>query len=218
MKQTELQDDLVLQYLVKPATQEVSKKKAIILLHGVGSNEADLFSLAPLLPAEFIVISARGPVTLGSGRYAWYEVDFSSGKPAINAGQEKQSRERILEFVEQVKQKYSLDEVYLGGFSQGAIMSYSLGLLHPGTITGVVALSGRILQEIRPEVKPGKDVENLKVFIAHGTQDGTLPVHYAREAKEYLQQLQVTPACFEYNGGHQITQEVLTNLANWLQK
>jgi len=212
-----LQDDLGLNYLVKPAATAAGKKKTLILLHGVGSNEQDLFSLAQLMPDNYLVISPRGPVTLGEGRYAWYQVDFSSGAPVINAQQEEKSRALILDFVRQVKQQYAVEEVYLGGFSQGAIMSYSIGLTHPKEISGVLSFSGRILQEIRPHVVEDDALKQLAVFIAHGTQDHTLPVHYAREAKAYLEQLGVQLSYHELEMGHQINNQVLAETLAWLK-
>ncbi|WP_162426070.1 alpha/beta hydrolase [Pontibacter pudoricolor] len=212
-----LNKDLALRYLIKPATITTGKQKALMLLHGVGSNEQDLFSLAKYLPTNYTVISPRGPFILGEGRFAWYQVDFSSGKPEINVAQEAQSREIIREFIGQVKEKHKLDEVYLGGFSQGAIMSYTIGLTQPELVAGVLAFSGRILQEIRPLVAEKALLKDLRVFIAHGTQDGTLPVHYAREAKTYLEDLGIKPSYHEFNAGHQITGEVLTAVSDWLK-
>lgn len=215
--QNTLQTNLALDYLVRPATETIGKQKTLLLLHGVGSNEQDLMSLAPYMPDNFTVISPRGPFVLGEGRYAWYQVDFTTGKPQINAGQEEQSREIIRDFIAQVKAIYSLDEVYLGGFSQGAIMSYTIGLTEPELVTGIIAFSGRILQEIRPLVADTDSLKNLEVFIAHGTQDATLPVHYAREAKAYLESKGIIPAYHELDMGHQITGEVIVDVREWLK-
>jgi len=212
-----LENDLALQYLVRPASSTSIHPKALILLHGVGSNEQDLFQLAAHFPDEFTVISPRGPIILGEGRYAWYEVDFSSGKPEINAAQEAQSRQDIQLFITQVKEKYNLTEVYIGGFSQGAIMSYSIGLTYPKDVNGVIAFSGRVLEEIQSSVTKTEDLHHLKIFIAHGLQDGTLPVHYARQAKAFLQNLEVPFTYHEYNMAHQINGEVLKDLAAWLK-
>lgn len=208
---------LALQYLVREPKVKSTKQKAIVLLHGVGSNEQDLFSLANSLPDEFLIISARGQFTLGAGRYAWYNVDFSTGKPVSNAEQEASSREVIRTFIKQVKQKYYLDEVYLGGFSQGAIMSYSIGLTYRNEVQGIIALSGRILNEIRAFVKKDNDLQKLKVFVAHGVQDNTLPIHYSRQAKDYLESLRVQLTYHEYQIGHQIKNEVLHDLNDWLR-
>ena len=213
---TTLEGKTALQYLIREPKVATVNHKAIILLHGVGSNENDLFNLAPHFPDNFIVISPRGPLTLSAGRYAWYEVDFSTGKPVINAGQEAASRAIINTFIKQVKDKYNVEEVYLGGFSQGAIMSYNAGLTTPDEVNGIIALSGRLLNEVKPFISKQKALQQLKVFIAHGTQDSTLPVQYARDAKAYLQSLGVQLSYHEYNIGHQINADVLNDLVSWL--
>lgn len=209
-------DSLALKYLIKEPQTKSEKKKAIILLHGVGSNESDLFSLADELPKDYYIISPRGKFTLSAGSYAWYNVDFSTGKPVFNKEQELESREALLRFIKQVKEKYGFDEIYLGGFSQGAIMSCSIGLLYPEKIKGVICLSGRILQEIRSEVKKANELHKLKIFLAHGTQDGTLTVAFAREAKTYLKQIKTVLSYHEFEMGHQINAEVLKELNKWL--
>ena len=209
-------DQPVLTYRVREPRIKATSRKAIILLHGVGSNENDLFSLADQLPDNLYVIAPRGPFTLGAGRFAWYNVDFSTGKPIYDAKQEVSSRERIQQFVAQVKQLYQLDAVYLGGFSQGAIMSYSIGLTHPQTVQGVIALGGRILDEIKPGVKTSGSLHKLPVFIAHGTQDNTLPIGYARAANHYLDELQMPVSYHEYPMGHEIYAAVLQDLNAWL--
>lgn len=204
-----------LNFLVRDASSP--RKKALILLHGVGSNETDLFSLADRFPDDFYIISPRGPFTLGSGRYAWYQVDFSTGKPVFNADQEISSRKIIMKFVKEIKEAYQLEQVYLGGFSQGAIMSYTIGLTHPTEITGVISLSGRVLEEIQPlPTTLSYALGRLRVFIAHGIQDGTLPVQYARTAKALMEELGVQLKYHEYHMGHQITQAVIDDINEWL--
>lgn len=209
-------DSLALNYLIAEPQVKSEKRKAIVLMHGVGSNEEDLFGLAGHFPKDYYIICPRGKFTLSAGSYAWYEVDFSTGKPVFNKEQEAQSREAILRFIAQVKAKYGIDEMYLGGFSQGAIMSCSIGLLHPEMVKGVICLSGRILQEIRSEVKKTPELHTLKLFIAHGTQDGVLPITFAREAKTYLEQLDAICSYHEFDMGHQIVPEELDALNTWL--
>lgn len=204
-------------YLIRPPKATTSTAKAIVLLHGVGSNETDLFGLADQLPDDYYIISARGQYTLGPGRYAWYNVDFSTGKPVFNAEQERSSRAVIKSFIDEIRKKYQLKEIYLGGFSQGAIMSYAVGLTSPESVSGIFAIGGRRLEEIRPMVTAGASLKALPVFVAHGTADNTLPVAYAREAKGYLESLQVKLSYHEYPMGHQISAAVLKDLDNWLK-
>ena len=208
--------NLALKYLIREPKIKTDKRKGIILLHGVGSNEKDLFGLANYLPDDFYVISARGPFALGGERFAWYNVDFSTGKPVYDTEQEEASREIICEFVRQIKLEYMLDDIYLGGFSQGAIMSYSIGLTQPKFVRGIVALSGRLLTEIQPLVKKSDELSKLSVFVAHGTQDRTLGIAYAREANSYLKELGVDLTYAEYENAHQISESVLKDLHQWL--
>lgn len=116
---------LSLKYLIKEPQVKPGRRQGIVLLHGVGSNEKDLFGLSAHLPDDLWVISAQGPYALGGERYAWYQVDFSTGKPVYNQQQEQQSRALIEKFIEEIRQLYQLDQIIIGGFSQGAIMSYA---------------------------------------------------------------------------------------------
>jgi phospholipase/carboxylesterase len=206
-----------LTYLVREPKVSVDKPPLLILLHGVGSNEKDLFSFAPYLPNKFLVISARAPIVLGPSSFAWYQVDFSSGKPVYNQEQERKSREMILTFIEELKELHSFDEneVYLMGFSQGAIMSYSIALTHPEKIKAIGILSGRLLEEIKPFVNAGQ-VNKLNIFISHGIQDPVLPITYSEDAVSYLKSLGLNSNYKKYNEGHGIKQEMLNDFINWL--
>lgn len=78
-------------------------------------------------------------------------------------------------------------------------------------------MSGRILDEVRPFVAPNEKLQHLSIFISHGINDGVLPVHYAREAKVFLNQLNLTPTYNEYPAGHTINNEMFRDLMNWLK-
>lgn len=206
-------------YLSREPKIKQEKPPLLILLHGVGSNEQDLFALAEYLPEQFLVVSARAPYTLGKDSYGWYEVDFSSGKPAIIQEQAEKSRLLLIAFIDELKTKYVFDEkqVFLCGFSQGAIMSYSAGLTRPDKIKGIALMSGRLLEEIKPLIRKDQ-LSNLTIYISHGTNDRVLGIHYAREAYSYLKQLGQSPVYKEYPEGHSINQEMLIDLVSWLKQ
>lgn len=209
-----------LHYLVKHPKIENGQTPLLILLHGVGSNEKDLFSFADQLPGNFMVISARAPLEVGPDSYAWYEVDFSAGKPVINKEKAEKSRILILQFIDHLKQKYKFDnkQVYLCGFSQGAIMSYSVGLTSPDKIKGIAVLSGRLLDEIKPLIETNAQLKQLNVFISHGTNDNVLGVHYAQGCNSYLKELGINSTYKEYPEGHTISNEMISDLIKWLSK
>ena len=67
-----------LHYLVRQPKIKTEKAPLIILMHGVGNNEQNMFSFANSLPDNFLVVSARGSVTLRENSYAWFQVQFTS--------------------------------------------------------------------------------------------------------------------------------------------
>lgn len=210
--------ELLLIYKIREPLVKTDKPGLLILLHGVGSNEDDLFRFADTLPAHLIVVSARAPYTIGAGRYAWFQVDFPSGKPVINPEQAEKSRQVLNLFTRQLIERYQVNtaEVYMGGFSQGGIMSYSTGLTNPQKFKGIFILSSRLLPEVKPLIKPGSSLQKLRVFIAHGIADNVLPLPYAHEAKAYLDELIPDITYHEYNTGHQVDAQELADLNNWL--
>lgn len=207
-----------LNHLVRLPKTKTENPPLLILLHGVGSNEHDLFSFAENIPDKYLVISARAPIAMGEDSYAWYQVNFENGKPQYNKEQEQSSRKILIKFIENLKGKYSFDkeQVYLCGFSQGAIMSYSVALTRPDLVKGIAVMSGRLLDELKPMILPKKALETLRIHISHGTEDKVLGIHYAREAETYLRSIGLKPQLMEYKGGHTITGEMLNDLIQWL--
>jgi phospholipase/carboxylesterase len=215
-----LNQDLILKYLSRMPQKETSDKPVFIFLHGVGSNERDLFSLEALLPDNFTVISVRSPYILGPDSYTFYDIDYSSGTKVINDVQAEKSRNTLKEFISQIIDKYRIDadKVFLGGFSQGAIMGFGVSLTFPGTVRAIAAFSGSILNEIKPLVKNDERLKKLQVFMAHGIYDNVLPIHLAREAKVYLLSLGIIPDYHEFNGGHELPEKILNYFNSWLNK
>src|SRR5258708_18018051 len=115
---------------------ETSTPPLLLLLHGVGSNEHDLFALAPFLDERFLIISVRAPNTQAPGSYAWFEVDFTPQGPVINPAQAEASRKALIAFLAQPLPTHNADpkQVYLMRFSQGAIMSASVALTRPDLV------------------------------------------------------------------------------------
>ncbi|MEL1242095.1 alpha/beta hydrolase [Flavobacterium flavipallidum] len=209
-----------LYYLVRPPKIKTENPPLLLLLHGVGGNEQNMFSFANELPGEFLVVSARGPLILGSNSYAWFTVNFSNGRPIINEKQAENARVSILEFIQDLKSKEKFDEknVFLMGFSQGGIMSYSTALTEPEKIKAIAVMSGRLLPEVKPLIASNERLSKLKVFIAHGSQDNVLQIQYAYDAFDYLKTKGIAPEFNEYNEDHTINSSMLANVKNWLKK
>jgi phospholipase/carboxylesterase len=210
-----------LKYLIAEPKIKTQKPPVIFLLHGAGSNENDLFSFANQLPKTFVVVSLQAPITLGNDRFLWFQVTFSAeGKPIPNLEQLSKSEAQVLEIIEEVKSKYQFDDeqIYLCGFSQGASISYNIGLLNPEKFKGIAILSGRIFDAIKPTIKPSERLKHLNFFIAHGTNDQAITIDYARNSVDFLEQLGINPTYIQNDGGHTISNETITEMLVWLRK
>lgn len=209
-----------LYYIFKEPKIKSAKPPVIILMHGLGSNEKDLFSFANQLPDSFLVISLQAPIKLSNDSYAWYHLSFENGKPISNSTEAEASRLMIINFINTLKRKHALNEkrIYLCGFSQGAIMAFSIGLTVPEKIKGIAVMSGRLLEEVKPSIASKNKLKKLNVFISHGTKDNVLPVSNAREANTYLKQLNINATYKEYPEPHTISNAMFNDLLMWLIK
>ena len=123
----------------------------LLLLHGYGSNEEDLFSFATELPDQYYVISARAPFDMMHGSYAWYAINFDADENKFSdISQAQISRDSIANFIDELVANYAIDKnnVTLIGFSQGCILSYAVAMSYPEKVQRVVAMSGYFNSEI----------------------------------------------------------------------
>jgi phospholipase/carboxylesterase len=211
--------ELSLHHLVRQPETEGEHPLLILLLHGVGSNESDLFNLAQYLPPDALVISARAPLTLAPGQYGWYPVQFRGpGDFQIDAEMGRESVDRIKAFIAEACAAYNADpaRVTLMGFSQGAIMSHAILNSSPERVARVVAMSGRVIPELFPQPAPSEALSGKPILITHGTRDGVIPIQYAREAEAHYQALPVTLAYHEYEMAHEINNAALQRVLDWL--
>ena len=211
---------MTLKYRYKePAKTTGEKPPLLILLHGIGADENDLFGLASFLDERFFIASVQAPFTLPYGGYAWFELILEPNKPmGYNANQFEQSRQMIFEFIDAIIAEHDLDadRVYLCGFSQGSMMSMSCLLQNPKKFAGVVAMSGRAITEMIPADSNLDDFKDFPVLVTHGIYDPVLPIENGRATKELLSRLPVELEYKEYPMAHEISQESLREVVNWL--
>ncbi len=212
--------NLSLTHIVRPSSLS-QKAPLLLLLHGYGSDENDLFSFASELPEEFLIVSAKAPYPLQLYGNAWYAINFDGNGGKFNdTNQAIESRELILKFIEELIQAYPIDEnnINLLGFSQGAILSYALSLTYPEKIKRVVALSGYIDPEMISGNPEDKNTENLKIYASHGSLDQVIPVSWARKNKDYLTSFGVNFVYEEFPVGHGVSPQNFFNLKRWLNE
>ena len=206
---------LNLTHMVRPAVGGTGGEPApgLLLLHGIGADEADLMGLEGALDPRLTIISARAPFGWGPG-FAWYAM-YVVGQP--DAQTMHASIEELREFMEGIIPAYDIDpeRLFMMGFSQGAIMSATMCLLYPERVRGVVMHSGYIPDKMGLDLKPDK-LHGKGFFVAHGIYDDVIPVSFGRAANEYLSATGARLTYREYPIGHTISEESLYDLSEWL--
>jgi len=213
--------DLNLEYLIRKPTDNPDGPPLLIMLHGYGSNEQDLFSFAQELPSELLIVSVRAPLSIGFGGYAWYSINFEADRDNFSNLEEANTALKSIDvFIEGLLDKYKPDptRIFLMGFSQGTILSLAYALNHPGKIQHVIALSGYVNQKLIKMPLEASTYRDLDIFASHGTVDQVIPVEWARRTPEFLDKLKIEHEYKEYPVGHGVAPQNFFDLLSWILK
>ncbi|MBB1193400.1 phospholipase [Flavobacterium sp. SOK18b] len=210
---------LSLEYKIREPKIILDENPLLLLLHGYGSNEADLFSFADELPEQYYVISARAPYDMQYGSYAWYAINFDADENKFSDhDQARISRDVIVQFIDELTATYPIDaqNIALIGFSQGAILSYAVALSYPEKVQKIVAMSGYFNAEIIKDGYQKNNFDTLKIFASHGTVDQVIPVDWARKTPSVMETLDINTTYKEYPVGHGVAPQNFYDFKNWL--
>ncbi len=156
---------------------------ALVLLHGRGADEHDLFPLLDLLDSErrLLGVTPRGPLALPPGGRHWYAL---GGIPTPDPTTFHATAPRLAAFLDALP--VPAERIVLGGFSQGTVMSWamSLGPERPRP-AAVVAMSGFLPRVPDFPLEPER-LAGVPVGIAHGALDPVIPARFGAEAAETL--------------------------------
>ncbi|WP_018608506.1 alpha/beta hydrolase [Uliginosibacterium gangwonense] len=208
-----------LAYRLRLPTHDTPRALAV-LLHGLGSHEQDLAELAASFAEDVLVVLPRGPIQLAPGQYGWFRVAFTPQGPQIVVAEAESSRRRLIDFLAQMQADHGITpaQTLLAGFSQGGIMSASVGLSQPEQIGGFGLLSGRILPELEPQLASPARLRTLQAFISHGEFDSKLPIQWARAAEQLLNRLGVQHISQHYPADHEITPTMHADFIAWAEQ
>jgi phospholipase/carboxylesterase len=202
-------------YRLRPPAAEA--EGTLVLFHGRGADENDLYPLLDLLDPErrLLGFTPRGPLSLPPGGAHWYAVrelgypDPDTFLPTYTATQG---------WLDTLAQETGVpaERTVIGGFSQGAVITYALGLsTDRPRLAGLLALSGFI-----PTV-PGLTLDLQRplppVAIGHGTLDPVIGVEWSRQARTTLEQAGADVLYQEAPTGHTIDPHFIQQLRPWLQ-
>jgi phospholipase/carboxylesterase len=188
---------------------------ALVLFHGRGADEHDLYPLFDFLDPErrLIGVTPRGPFSFPPGGAHWYklqEVGFPDRETFFATYDE------VGKWLDEFLAEHGItpERTVLGGFSQGAVMAYSFGL---GTgrprPAALIALSSFI-----PTVEGFElDLSEIPpVAIGHGTYDPIIPVEFSRQARKVLEEAGASVLYREYPLPHAIDPGFLVEVRDWL--
>ena len=183
---------------------------ALVLLHGRGADEHDLHPLLDALDPErrLLGVTPRGPLSLPPGGAHWYAL---GGLPTPEPATFWPTFEAASAWLDELP--VPLERTVLGGFSQGAVMSWALGLGRGRTKrpAGIIALSG-FMPEVDGLELELAGLEGYPVAIGHGAYDEIIPVHFGRQARERLEPARPDLLYREYPLPHTIDPGFLPDL------
>lgn len=191
------------------------KSPALVVLHGLGGNERNLFALGQAVAPDAVVIALRAPLVRGPDSFSWFPVQFTPQGPVHDVAEAERSRVRIVEFVRALKQDPAIDgeRITLLGFSQGAILSEAIALTEPELISGAVLISGRTLPELKPV--PGAKTRP-HVLVLHGRRDTVLPYENGVTTKDVLSNAGYEVEFRSFDAAHEITEPMVEAMRTWL--
>lgn len=211
--------DLSLPHLLRPASEEIDPQWLLVLLHGIGSNERDLFNLAAHVPDCFHVLSLRAPFSMAPDAWGWFGFTLNpDGSRTIDADQEAESRARLGEAVAAATAQLGVDptSVVVGGFGQGGIMALSLMLTEPHLARAAMVMHSRLLPEVLPLIAPSRQLRGRQLRLSYGTEDPLIPLHFAHEIRAAMKKLPVRCTYTEYPGGHELRPAEVHGAMQWL--
>ena len=183
-----------------------------MLLHGYGSHMGDLAGLAPMIGGHNHYFCLNAPIELSlgyiPGSYSWFDTDERNLESITN------SVNLIKSTLDVITQKHEIlySEMLIGGFSQGGMVATHMGLTQKINFKGVISMSSRLLENDL------QITNQAPVFISHGINDQVISVEEGRKSRRILEKSECIVSYKEYDMAHEIRQETIKDLKEWLEK
>ena len=173
--------------IIKPE-KDILIKHAVILLHGYGGDGKDISMLTlnwkRFLPNTiFLCPNGHEECVINPTGYQWF--DLTRDDPEYILEQSKKAEIKLKQFIEEIKNEYSLknSQICLSGFSQGCMMSINLGLIGSENYNCIVGFSGKVINQ-KDLVK--RKTSSTKMLLVHGDKDEVVSPTFLLEAKDFL--------------------------------
>lgn len=198
----------------------VAKVPTLLMLHGWGAKESDIYELVPFIDPRVLIVAPRAPGVAGDserGSFKWYDRVGPQG--SVDEALFDESTAKLIELIEKLDEitglKIDREQLYMGGFSQGGIMSFHLAATIPDQLAGILPHSGFISNRDIEKLQSGA-YRGKPAFVAHGEHDMVIQINKAHEAKAILEAGDVALTYREYPIAHATSPQSRQDLAEWL--
>jgi len=210
---------VVYREIVLSRTQKHKKAPLIIGLHGHGSNENQMETLVGLdiaQPHNYLAI--RGFHKLDEGGYTWFSISVTQNGITFDVEDVLLSLKRLRNAISMLCDQFNADpeQVYLVGYSQGAVMSLAYTLRYANTLTASAAMAGHLLPELKPLTPNTEALKDFPIFIGHGTLDAVISQADIEVTADYLTHLGLDVTLNCYKIPHVVSVAERRDLSVWL--
>ncbi len=189
---------------------------AMIGLHGRNANKYAFFPFVRqmgFLHTRWVLPSATFFDDAAPDVRWWYD------NTTRDQAEVQESRDLISDLIsEQLDDGIPPENIFLVGFSQGAVMSLDAALRYPVRLGGIVALSGYVLDPARLADEKHEANQRIPIFLAHGTRDQILGIEVGRENSRVLTDLGLAVEYHEYDTAHRISSEETRDIRAFLHR
>lgn len=199
---------------------------AVIWLHGLGADGYDFVPLVrelglPKPPGVRFVLphAPYRPVTINAGQImrAWYDI-APGGQVFVQNAEHLREAEGLVRalIAREHARGIAPERIVLAGFSQGGLVALHTGLRFPHPLAGLLILSAPITDPLALIAASLPSARQVRIFLAHGTEDPLIPYALAQEARQALLQQGFRVEWHSYCIGHSVSSEEARDISRWL--
>jgi phospholipase/carboxylesterase len=216
MIESELQTFKNWTFRFRPAQAE--PHKLLVILHGWTGDERSMWPFTQKLSPNYAILAPRAPSAAPEGGYSWREIRPGSWGMAT-LEDFRSSAEALLAMITAWSAENGFDDGWFDvmGFSQGAAMTYTLGLLYPERVRRLVVLAG-FIPEGGEALVTLERLADKPVFVTHGRQDDMLPVELARWAAGLLEAAGVRLTYCESDAAHKVSRQCIKEMEVFMEE
>lgn len=192
-----------------------TSSQVFLLLHGLTGDEHSMTVFTRNLPKDAWILSPRAPIAVKAGGYKWISAEQGMTASFVEFEQAINQLHTAYSFWKKSLQ-IPVSRVNVIGFSQGAVMAAAFMLLHPQEVDRLGFLSG-FLPGDTPQFISNNHISGKNVFIAHGSQDKTVPIEKARQTVQWLTQWGATVTYCEAPVGHRLSASCFRGFAEFFK-